>query len=507
MISSYICDAAGTTTTANTTTSSSSSSSSCSSEPYGVRITSHPTHSRLATGDAVEVHALQYFCEIAAQYMSTDTNSFFWTRLVPQFCEFEPAARHSVIAISLLYQGIQENPNPVGRSEGGKGITPSSLGTIRHYNAAIRELKALDARRQQPVVLLVCVLFICIEFMQLNRHVAMRHFKHGALILQNCKSTYAWIGDYILPVFRHLSSFPFYFATQDDDIPDLDALLLPPKEVFHSVDDAWDGMNEIFSRCLRLTRHSDKFRNADAEQRLNLSKTWMYEESEAIERLLDDWHRLFVSLRSRLEASLRAAGKGKKHHDRQRLVMSGHSLEVRYEACRIILDNAVDFDEMNYDKHIPAFARMADLFDKLATFLRSQPTAGDRSRPPKFVFDVAFTPISAFVLFKCRQIDIRLSIWRNLPDLMPSRECLWSRDDILLVSKQLIEYEHGTVFDDKGNLLQPVSWTLPPAEYRVKYYWSGEKTTYIMEDGVELQREAMAFSYRGKPGEVLFTYE
>ncbi|KAI8217304.1 Aspercryptin biosynthesis cluster-specific transcription regulator atnN [Colletotrichum sp. SAR 10_77] len=84
-----------------------------------------------------------------------------------QFSTFEPSVRHSLVAISNLYEQIEGSPQPQRRLH----LQDQSF-ALQHYNAAINELKAIQTRDKQPIVLIVCVLFICIEFLQSNREAA-----------------------------------------------------------------------------------------------------------------------------------------------------------------------------------------------------------------------------------------------------------------------------------------------------------------------------------------------
>ncbi|KAI1631442.1 hypothetical protein F4809DRAFT_657943 [Biscogniauxia mediterranea] len=91
-----------------------------------------------------EIRHLQFFWEVAAPGMSGPTDPYFWTNLVLQFGSFEPAARHSLIAISSLYERLllhdRRNGTPEEEDDG-SGVA------LTHYNAAIRATQAADKQR------------------------------------------------------------------------------------------------------------------------------------------------------------------------------------------------------------------------------------------------------------------------------------------------------------------------------------------------------------------------
>ncbi|KAF5507744.1 Aspercryptin biosynthesis cluster-specific transcription regulator atnN [Colletotrichum aenigma] len=80
-----------------------------------------------------EARALQYYCEHVAPFIAGPTDPYYWTHLVVQFVNREPAVKHSVIAIGLLY----------GNMDGGTNTHLDGV-ALSHYNAAIFELNSLQ---------------------------------------------------------------------------------------------------------------------------------------------------------------------------------------------------------------------------------------------------------------------------------------------------------------------------------------------------------------------------
>ncbi|KAF5612490.1 C6 zinc finger domain protein [Fusarium sp. NRRL 25303] len=87
------------------------------------------------SGTAEEQRGLQYFCEVAAPCLLGPKSPYFWTHLVMQLSESEPVVKHSLLAISSLYENREvQRTSPA----------PPNL-ALRHYNAAIRELKTTQS--------------------------------------------------------------------------------------------------------------------------------------------------------------------------------------------------------------------------------------------------------------------------------------------------------------------------------------------------------------------------
>lgn len=195
-----------------------------------------------------------------------------------QFSNFELAIRHSVIAISSLYEQFQAEGE---KSHSGVQLRDNSL-ALQHYNAAIRELKTTD---NQPLVLLVCILFICIEFLQSNKEAAIQHCKHGIALLDN--ANYSWAREHLLPVFRRLSSFPFFFG---GGVYRLSRPCLRKYPLPTSLDDYTDAasaMDCLQSRTLRVTRCADSYRFGNLRYKTVSSD--LLEEQKVVVNLLDEW--------------------------------------------------------------------------------------------------------------------------------------------------------------------------------------------------------------------------
>ena len=107
--------------------------------------------------------------------------------------------RHSVLAISALYEDFYRTGRTI--------ITENRL-AINHYNRAIKSLLGMP---NESVVLLMCILFVCIEYLQGNRAEGIRHLRHGIHIINNLSRRWDSILRQVAPLFRRLSMMPGLF--------------------------------------------------------------------------------------------------------------------------------------------------------------------------------------------------------------------------------------------------------------------------------------------------------
>lgn len=437
-----------------------------------------------------EGRALQFFCEIAGPFLSGATDPYFWTRLVMQFSNFEPAVRQSVVAISTLYEQVQADPEPRAR------LRDSRL-ALSHYNAAIGELRSMD---NQPLVLLVCVLFICIEFLQSNREAAIEHCKHGVAILEKIGPDVPWVREYLVPVFRRLSVFPFFFGNDAANFPNLTALESPCPNSFSSFSDAHSMMDAIFSRTLQLVRQCDPYRLGSS--RHDTVPQQLLVRQKDIKVLLEQWQVLFDSFEER---SMLAATPVTEHFQLGEAYMKEMSrvfLSVRHEVCRIWSEMAFSNDETAYDVYIDSFRRLMDKCRPLVTTLPEGSQVTPRS--PKFIFETGFTPMLFFIAMKCRCLETRLEALRFMAILGIPRENLWEVGTMQALGRRVVEMEHGILIPDLYAPMDlPSENRLPSDDVRVRDTWTESSvSTRTTVRGHDVCGRLAGFFIRAEDGQI-----
>ncbi|KAI2462950.1 hypothetical protein F4781DRAFT_418253 [Annulohypoxylon bovei var. microspora] len=436
---------------------------------------------------ASEGRALQYFCEKTAHFLSGATDPYFWTHLVMQFSNFEPAVRHSVVAISSLYEQFQAE----SASHSDVQLRDNSL-ALQHYNAAISELKTTE---NQPLVLLVCILFICIEFLQSNKEAAIQHCKHGIALLEN--TNYSWAREHLVPVFRRLSVFPYFFGGGSIDFPDLVFVDDPLPATFNTWADAQVAMDSIMSRTLRLVRGGDIYRFGSLRYK-GIPPEQLREQKE-IRYLLDKWHILFQRLDAR--SMLPATSVMEKYNLGKDFiqVMSRTILSVRYETCRIWVEIAFEANEMCYDSHLDSFRRILDSCLFLDAMIPDASRTPVSKRNPRFIFETGFTPIVQFMASKCRDYDIRLEAIRLIKVLGVPRENLWEAEQMYAIARRIIEMEHGVSLNASGRpITTPIYSNFPPDERRIRFTPTEPKAAvYIDQTGKETRGWTVGFIMPG----------
>ncbi|KAF9869485.1 hypothetical protein CkaCkLH20_13023 [Colletotrichum karsti] len=400
-----------------------------------------------------EGRALQYFCEAAGPAMSGYVDPYFWTHLVMQFSAYEPAVKHALVAISSLFEQAQGPLDAASTLQNG-----DQRRVLHHYNAAIRELRAKDSEDKQLVVLIVCILFICIEALRSDIQSAVRHSRHGLEILKAAGPGHAWMKEYLLPIFRRVSISAFYFSDNDATFLDMPELLEPSPRSFSTVDDAQRMFDVIMARVSHLglviaETASQPDRRQRGSSRDSPDAKEHRAEQATIKCLLDDWLRLFAELITRIRRDEAASGKRFTAEQDYRKKKQQVYLLALYEAGWIWADMALDGNTpSSKDRFLPNCRRVLKQLRWLESHMpETSKDNGQGPKAPQFTFEMGFTAVLFYFMSACSCLEVRLELMRYMRLFGLPRENLWERDALLAVAKEIIETENGIKLEDVGS--------------------------------------------------------
>lgn len=383
----------------------------------------------------------------------------------------EPAVRHSVVAVGSLYEQVHGHRDS-------SSLPADENVALTHYNSAIKHLKTMD---NESLVLLVCILFVCIEFLRGNRAAATAHCQHGITILKRVEETFPWVKTYLSPLFRRLSILPFFFFAAADYLEPNLLCLDDTIPSFHTYGDAQYFLDGILSRTVRLIRRGDVYRLGCLKHK-PVSPDLIVEQSHT-RTLLDEWHLSFTNMIS-------------KSHDQLSPPVQQCNMLIRYLISRVWVETAFEFEQTIYDKYNHVFRSVVDL---AATANASDYGA----KPIKFTFEMGFIPVLYFATIKCRCLKTRLRALSLMKSLGASRENLWDLVTMFISAKRIIEIEHGATLTDDGRLSdEPSCPGLPPDAVRVRDSSTESKPLMETVDGVEMEGRLGGFFLQNAEGDV-----
>ncbi|KAF4423821.1 Aspercryptin biosynthesis cluster-specific transcription regulator atnN [Colletotrichum sp. SAR 10_70] len=384
---------------------------------------------QLTAHDQREGRAFQFFSHMVGPVLSGPTDSYFWTHLVVQFSHFEPAVRHAVLAISSLYEDFHEGER-VTRQKKGNAFA------ISHYSAAIERIKGTQ---DEQLMLLVCVLFVCVEYLQGDVEAALRHCKHGILILNKvgCQS---WAREYVMPIFRRLSFISFFLGakpSEDALVPGLIGFEAPMPPRFESVEEAQSAIDDITVHAIELLAKGDESGKQPLQTRLQ------------------EFHGKVCEL----DATVPPQESSKK--------MALCGMKIKAEMARIQVNTIDGEGEMRYDEWADSFRRIVALGKQAAEMKVAFPSERPRA---SFTFEQGFLSMMGFVSIKCRDLQTRLEAIDLMTKIPAPKEALLDVGTLYRVGRRGAEIEHGVLLDDGVLERNPVAMaklSFPPEEKRL----------------------------------------
>ncbi|KAJ5081628.1 hypothetical protein NUU61_009892 [Penicillium alfredii] len=362
----------------------------------------------------IELRSLAFFQQVVAPVLSGPLGRSFWTQMVIQVVHQDSAARHATMAISVLYERLDQNPQD--------SVVPYDSGfMLRHYNQAIKSVLALKAPGPSDLdtVLLICVLFTCIEFLRGDVEAALQHCRHGTQIL-----TFHTPQPELLAILRHMGIFPLFAANKHSDHP-LSASQIPiTTGPFQSLLQAQEALDRLTHHIVGLFRAKDHCRASDIS-----SSAWpptpLIKQQERVVRGLEVWQSAMTEFKSRNPIP-------QAHATIDRI------LQVRWLAGKIWSSACLTPGEGVYNAYMDEFEQIIEL----ASY--ADPPAKDSSSPrlPKFTFEMGFVSAVYFVALKCRHLPLRLKALSMLATVGCPRETMWDRDVMKGIVTGIIEWEH-----------------------------------------------------------------
>ncbi|KAF4817540.1 Aspercryptin biosynthesis cluster-specific transcription regulator atnN [Colletotrichum siamense] len=420
---------------------------------------------QLTAHDQREGRAFQFFSHMVGPVLSGPTDSYFWTHLVVQFSHFEPAVRHAVLAISSLYEDFHEGER-VTRQKKGNAFA------ISHYSAAIERIKGTQ---DEQLMLLVCVLFVCVEYLQGDVEAALRHCKHGILILNKvgCQS---WAREYVMPIFRRLSFISFFLGakpSEDALVPGLIGFEAPMPPRFESVEEAQSAIDDITVHAIELLAKGDESGKQPLQTRLQ------------------EFHGKVCEL----DATVPPQESSKK--------MALCGMKIKAEMARIQVNTIDGEGEMRYDEWADSFRRIVALGKQAAEMKVAFPSERPRA---SFTFEQGFLSMMGFVSIKCRDLQTRLEAIDLMTKIPAPKEALLDVGTLYRVGRRGAEIEHGVLLDDGVLERNPVAMaklSFPPEDKRlIGAPIEHELDVIKNEDGTTTYRRTVHFLKKDADGVV-----
>ncbi|WAO86177.1 Zn(2)-C6 fungal-type domain-containing protein [Fusarium falciforme] len=389
-------------------------------------------------GSPAETRAFDYYRSRTSRILSGPSDTGFWGGLVIKMSASEPAVRHAILAISSLHEAVDS------RSRTGHKL--DTRFAFREYGNAITSLRNW-AQRDEPsaIPLLVCILFICVEFLADRDSAAQMHICQGRKILSGLgdghSSTMEMVKRSLVPIYTRLSLSSFLFGSRPAPIPNHLRAWAEVPAVFATVEEARYGLYLILDEGLQFgTRaHALAFDpNCDP-----LVMQQLQNEQQRLLSQVSRWYAAFTVLTSMSPQS-------------PALESQLNILRIYHQASLVWISTSLQTSELAFDAHLPAFASIISL---ASSVIGSIPT---NSKLEPFTFETELVAPVYWTATKCRHPLLRRAALKLLTreQMRNRRENLWHVRETSVIAARIIEFEESDIQDPLDLTLGSMSTNL-----------------------------------------------
>ena len=351
----------------------------------------------------------------------------FWSGLVLKLTISEPAVRHAVLALSSLheYANLENVDHAADRRMSNWRFAFREYGKAM---SAMREWKPKDEHDPGALPLLVCVLFVCIEFLASHWNSAQLHICQGRKILSQIQDTVSlaspardMVKRELVPIYTRLGLSSFLFGTSPESIPDHLKLSGPIPSEFSTMDEATQRLYQIIDEFLKATTSPEKSVIHSPSPDPAIMARLQERQYRAL-RDLARWHSAFTLLCLRSPPLSSQQRHHQQQHQKLRFEAARDLLLIYYHAGIIWASTWLRPDETAYDAHVAHFSAIMSLSSSLIQSRRAMGTFVEH-----FSFESEITGPLYWTAVKCRHPLLRREAVKLLlrEEVRDLRECLW----------------------------------------------------------------------------------
>ena len=355
-----------------------------------------------------DLRSLDFFRQIVAPRLAMPVSRCFWTHVLPQVTQQEPAIRHAIVALSSLYENFLKDSISVPASQ---RKFPAA-----HYNAAIKQITTPQlVPIHMDVVVMACLLFMSIDLFSGNIKGAIDHFRHGQKLVSTYKTTPHMAG-----IFRQLHIFSLFIS----ELSHLQAAFIPQKselimEPFESITEAKKALDSFIHRSLHVLSAMDYASSIPRSRAKNQIRSMQ----RALNEDMDIW-----ILRLQQLTKYEAVRKPNE-------VAYIFKLEMRWHVCKIWINFGPSGEE-----HTIQYTSARRIFEILSMLYG---TDGTTTLP--FEVDTGLPPILHLIFMNSPNLDFRLASLDLFRDKYWWEKNIPACQAIYAAGKQAIQKDFGLV--------------------------------------------------------------
>ena len=389
-----------------------------------------------------ERRAFDYYCQRSARVLTGTVDNGFWSSMVPRLSLKEPIVRHAVLALSSLH----EHAN---LPDGGDFREANWRFGLGEYSKAVTLMRGWRPRTGESALLLpllVCLLFVCIEFLLDDEASSHLHICQGRQMIADVDINREYPGaveiirDCLVPVYTRLCLASYPLGRLLVPLPEDLKISRPTPARFSSLDESRQLLHEIMDDVFAFSTAARPVINSTDPDPVEWTK--LEAEQQSLLSRLSQWHTAITALRPGAQGFSTETSELPNEEPGRNLLM------IVYHSMVIAISTSFQPTETAFDAHLPSFRAVVALVSSTVDI--SEASKGERDA---FAFESELIPALHWVAIKCRHPQVRrdaLDLLRR-EELASRKENLWMALECLVTGARVIEMEEWFSAQENGN--------------------------------------------------------
>ncbi|OHF03932.1 OPT oligopeptide transporter [Colletotrichum orchidophilum] len=437
------------------------------------------THAGLAGLSSTGRLHFEWFVNRTMSQLPGVFNSPFWKTMVLQSSSTEPAILYAILALSAAHETASTETCIIKREPSSSPPTDSQEHlSLQYYNKSIYYLQKhlrIPSTESIRIVLVVCTVYVCLEFMERRYKRGFVHFKHSLHLLESLLKSAApsssgdpvdeWFVDVIprLDIQATLLTNEFYQGSGTKH----SSIWPPLPQLFQSIRDASQSLDGLLVRAYQLQK--DGAATGPAEDAADIFE--LLATQQTLRNDLESWIQAFDVFKARTWNFVT---------DRERIAYG--PLPIYHTMAYVITNTSLNpGNELIFDLYTSHFASVVSSARSTldAASSTSLPTPAADSSPEdckhqtEHAFETGLVPPLFFTAVKCRVPRIRR---QSLELLLASQrqEGIWDAVLSARIAKEvMILEERGLYEGDIDEKRESPDFVIPilPGPPRIHKLW------------------------------------
>lgn len=399
-----------------------------------------------------EARAFDFYLKSSSAALSGDMDTEVWCRMVIQLSIREPAVKHATLAISSLHRRVDMTHREDRRKR--RSLDVDERFALTQYGKAMQALSlwkpAHGDQDRATIPLILCLLFVAIEFLRGDQESSQLHICQGRKILAELREgdlpphASELLKRHLVPMYRRLGLACYLFTAVPAPVPshfrnsvaaesgNRDAIT-----VFASIDQARDDLYDMLDEVMRFVNaagqaaYGTTTSDAPDQETTTMTAEMLSLKEKQTELLarLGYWNAALATLSVTLPSmSLPTT--------------TMHLLRIHYHVIKTWIATALAPSELCYDEYLQAFSSVVT---SSVVIIDSMGKHATNTIVNAFSFETELIAPLYWTCAKCRHPGLRRAALKLLQrtEMRARKENHWSAETIVAVSTYLISQEEG----------------------------------------------------------------